>query len=52
MPLPHLEPKVMVLKTETMRELKKGPLLDFFLFLISFQFLPKPILSPIPSSTG
>ena len=30
MPLPHLEHKVMVLKTETVRELKKGLLLEFF----------------------
>ena len=52
MSLPHLEQKILVLKTETVIELKKGLFYDFFLFLIGFLFLPKLILSPIPSSTG
>ena len=34
MPLPHLEQKILVLKTETIIELKKGLFYDFFLFLI------------------
>ena len=30
MPLPHLEQKILVLKTETIIELKKGLFYDFF----------------------